>query len=396
MDSDTLNETTMQSEQTDENEKSTVTEGDVTNSEGNLSDEGNVGSESEGNSNSKSFGVTEETVANSIHEKSQHSEKVGNTSESILDVNALFSDQPEEGGEGVIVGELEVDLGNLLVFDHQNHPKNVPPVQHARNAMQELFNQVFNQPAKQSEAGPVANLPRPKTSIPREKPLPKDKPSTRWEKFAKEKGIKKRKRERLIYDEETKDYLPRWGRNRANNPLDDIVKADRPAEMQKYGAEDPFILEKMKKQERVQRQKKREDINRRRAVADDAKDLPATVDITTNAPRRQKHSIEKALQLAQKSTASLGRFDKLHSDEPAIKRKPKFAPLNPAEEHKHNLKMVERVLKKTNADALDVDRAATLHIRDEQRKAATNNRNNGSKKRKAPPSTAKNKKRKTK
>ena len=47
--------------------------------------------------------------------------------------------------------------------------------------------------------------------LPREKPAPKAKEETRWEAFAKEKGIKKRKRERMVWDEEKKEWAPRWG-----------------------------------------------------------------------------------------------------------------------------------------------------------------------------------------
>jgi len=84
----------------------------------------------------------------------------------------------------------------------------------------------------------------------------------------------------------------------------------------------------------------------------------------------KKKSIERAIELAQKSTASIGKFDEKMSDEPTIKRKPKHAPIESAEERKQNLKIVESVLKKTVAETLDVDRAATLHIRDEEKKAA--------------------------
>jgi regulator of ribosome biosynthesis len=56
-----------------------------------------------------------------------------------------------------------------------------------------------------------AELPKPTTVLPREKPAPKPKEETRWEAFAKEKGIKKRKRERMVWDEEKKEWAPRWG-----------------------------------------------------------------------------------------------------------------------------------------------------------------------------------------
>lgn len=47
--------------------------------------------------------------------------------------------------------------------------------------------------------------------LPRSKPLPKEKAKTRWEKFAEERGIQKKKRSRLVYDDISKDWVPRWG-----------------------------------------------------------------------------------------------------------------------------------------------------------------------------------------
>jgi regulator of ribosome biosynthesis len=57
----------------------------------------------------------------------------------------------------------------------------------------------------------MAKLPSPKLVIPREKPVPQTKPLTRWEKFAKEKGIKKKKKSKMEYDEATGEYKPTWG-----------------------------------------------------------------------------------------------------------------------------------------------------------------------------------------
>lgn len=318
----------------------------------------------------------------SANEQSVVSESGVTESEQILDVGALFAEDEtdaSDAGEGVIVGELEMDVGNLLVFDRQEQPKNASPAEQAQRCVQELFEHVFKLPTTQSEAGPVAALPEPVTQIPREKPLPKERAPTRWEKFAKDKGIKKRKRERVIYDEATREYKARYGSNRAGSLNDKLVMDHKPEELERYGAEDPFILEKMKKKQRVQKQKKQELVNRRRAASEDTKHLPATVDITTNAPRKQKQSIERAIALAQKSTASIGRFDKRHEDEPVIKRKPKHAPVALEDERKQSLKMVERVLKKTAAETLDVDRAATLAIRDDERKKAAKNREDGKK-----------------
>ena len=55
-------------------------------------------------------------------------------------------------------------------------------------------------------------LPEPKVVLPREKHVPKPKPLSKWEKFRQEKGLPARqKRSRMVFDEITKDWVPRFG-----------------------------------------------------------------------------------------------------------------------------------------------------------------------------------------
>lgn len=63
-------------------------------------------------------------------------------------------------------------------------------------------------------------LPEPSILFPRSKRLPEEKILTKWEKFAKEKGIKKRKRLGMKYDSELKGQVARWGRNSKQNKMD--------------------------------------------------------------------------------------------------------------------------------------------------------------------------------
>lgn len=56
--------------------------------------------------------------------------------------------------------------------------------------------------------------------LPRGKPIPKPKPLTKWEKFAKEKGIVKKKRSKLAFDEATQDWKRIHGYDKANDALD--------------------------------------------------------------------------------------------------------------------------------------------------------------------------------
>ena len=90
-----------------------------------------------------------------------------------------------------------------------------------RDNTQFMINHLFELPTENSEVGPIvlsyknvnisqATLPARVTKIPREKPIPK-KVETKWEKYAKMKGIKKHKRERMVYDKDAQEWRPRWG-----------------------------------------------------------------------------------------------------------------------------------------------------------------------------------------
>ena len=59
--------------------------------------------------------------------------------------------------------------------------------------------------------GIIAVLPSPTLALPREKALPEARPQTKWEKFAALKGIKKRKRSKMVYDEATGEDRRRYG-----------------------------------------------------------------------------------------------------------------------------------------------------------------------------------------
>ena len=50
--------------------------------------------------------------------------------------------------------------------------------------------------------------------------MPKPKPLTKWEKFAKAKGIQKKKKDKMVWDEDFGEWRRRWGYKKANNPLD--------------------------------------------------------------------------------------------------------------------------------------------------------------------------------
>lgn len=52
-----------------------------------------------------------------------------------------------------------------------------------------------------------------------------EKPKTRWQKFAEEQNIHKRKRSRLVWDDLKKDWVPRWGYGSKKNSRQKIEEA---------------------------------------------------------------------------------------------------------------------------------------------------------------------------
>ena len=51
----------------------------------------------------------------------------------------------------------------------------------------------------------------PSSGLPRAKPVPVPKPPTKWDLFAAEKGLQKRKKSRHTFDEQVDDWVPRHG-----------------------------------------------------------------------------------------------------------------------------------------------------------------------------------------
>ncbi|KAL8758232.1 MAG: hypothetical protein Q9199_001642 [Rusavskia elegans] len=135
-----------------------------------------------------------------------------------LNPNGQAAD-PNSTKSSVIVSKpipYTFDLGNLLVNDANPLPPN-PSQAHLANAARDCAQALINQllttcSITSSSDGVLMTLPPPTTPLPREKPLPAKKEQTKWEKFAAKKGIKDKKKEgKLVFDEETQEWVPKWG-----------------------------------------------------------------------------------------------------------------------------------------------------------------------------------------
>uniref|UniRef100_K3X5D0 Ribosome biogenesis regulatory protein n=1 Tax=Globisporangium ultimum (strain ATCC 200006 / CBS 805.95 / DAOM BR144) TaxID=431595 RepID=K3X5D0_GLOUD len=251
--------------------------------------------------------------------------------------------------------DLTYDLGNLAAFD--THPftyKNEKELAlHARENVQLLINQIFDLPREMSDMGPLAKLPEPTLTIPREKPLPKPKVETKWEKFAKEKGIDKRKKSRMAFDEEKEEWAPSWGYKRAGDDMKDWA-----VEMKEGDLDDPWTKRKQDKRARVEKNLKAQANNLKhgrgkqpasslRAPAGIPVELMNTDDV--KAKQRGKEGVSKTLEKVQFSTASMGKFDKMREGEKERKqtgKRNKFLSVTGAEqtEKERSMNVLKHVL----------------------------------------------------
>lgn len=70
-----------------------------------------------------------------------------------------------------------------------------------RDNVQLIVNALWEQPVERFEECVVAKLPEPSFVLPRSKKCPVPKPLTKWQQFALEKGIKKTKKDKKVYDD---------------------------------------------------------------------------------------------------------------------------------------------------------------------------------------------------
>jgi regulator of ribosome biosynthesis len=123
--------------------------------------------------------------------------------------------------------QLEFDVGHLLATCPST-PED-PSIKDsseealrclATRATQSLVRKIFSLPSHSTPDGHVVELPKPTFTLPRAKPVPKPKPLTKWQKFAQEKGIEKKKRSKLVFDEDAQDWKRRHGYKRGNDEVD--------------------------------------------------------------------------------------------------------------------------------------------------------------------------------
>ncbi|KAJ8875013.1 hypothetical protein PR048_022903 [Dryococelus australis] len=152
--------------------------------------------------------------------------------------------------------ELEYDLGSLLALDTNDldltalrsntdeYLKNL-----ARDNTQLLLNQIWELPSERMDDAIVVRLPPASTILPRENRIPKPKPLTKWQRFAREKGIQRKKKGKLTWDDALKKWVPNYGYRKAKaekekNWLVEVPQSSDPMQ-------DQFAARAEKRKERI-------------------------------------------------------------------------------------------------------------------------------------------------
>ncbi|KGB79325.3 hypothetical protein CNBG_5163 [Cryptococcus deuterogattii R265] len=194
-------------------------------------------------------------------------------------------------------------------------PRAPPPPAHTR------LHPLSSPPSSRSpppSLRPLTAFPPPTTLLPREKHLPKPKPLTKWERFANEKGISHKKKEKDVWDEERQEWVPRWGRFGKNKDKEDQwLHEVKPGE---EADQDPAKTARAERKARIAKNTKQNTANVAAASAS------VTAARATAAAERaaRKEELNRNMLISKTSTASLGKFDNKIQGEPkarGMKRK---------------------------------------------------------------------------
>lgn len=291
--------------------------------------------------------------------------------------------------------KYEVDLGNLMAYDPTHHFESIPTdreelvkdcLRKGTELVQEIANALFRAPAAEDQDGPLVRLPRPTTRLPREKHIPRPKPPTKWEEFAKRKGIQNHKKDKRVFDEQTATWKRRHGYDRVNDDKDIPIIEAKPTD---EPGQDPFSKRKTEKKERVGKQEKNRLQNLKQAMKAGA--LPSHVQLAatalpitgsqTDAPKKaSKEDLTSVAGMASTSTASGGKFDKKLPGEKPPKHTGKYRKFLPVvkgkgmstEEKAQTDKILNKLMSQSSHDILDVNKAVSMFNvkKEKQRKKA--------------------------
>lgn len=286
--------------------------------------------------------------------------------------------------------ECRVDVGMMLLSDpndldavsleksREDYLKSL-----TRDNTQLLINAIWELPTERVDECIVAKLPPPTTVLPRLRKVPGPKPLTKWEKFAREKGIKKKKTIKKKYDEVLDKWVPTYGHKRAEAEKQKDWVLEVPKNADPY--EDMFQKKIDLRNEKVA---KNEIQRMKNIVRAKKEEVPRGGFLGPEVASASQ--LLTAVTVAKSSTASVGKFqEKLPKEKPArglgvkelipgAKRKPSHLTENPEKEV--NLDLVNNILKKK--PRYDVEKAISLQKQEAKLENENPDKTSGSSKQK--------------
>jgi regulator of ribosome biosynthesis len=265
--------------------------------------------------------------------------------------------------------QLQYDMGHLMALDFNDidatsfkERKELYLHELIRDNTQLLVNELWKQPIERSNDVVTVQLPSPNIILPREKLVPKDDPLTKWEKFAKDKGIVKGRRSRMVFDEKSQEWKPRWGYKRIDDPKDEWM-IEVPDNADPY--DDLFEKRSEARKERIAKN----EYQRLRNIAKAGKAGKVKAPLPPiDSKVISKHQYGQALMMSKKATASGGKFTPNLPSEPKKNnggKKSKFHPVvgKTGEERERNLEILKLMSKKI--EIIDKKKAANKLITEE-------------------------------
>jgi regulator of ribosome biosynthesis len=170
-----------------------------------------------------------------------------------------------------------------------------------RDNVQLIVNAIWELPTERLDEHIVVKLPKPSFALPRARKLPVAKALTKWEQFAKDKGIKKRKKDKKVYDDVLGKWVPTFGyqKYKADRDKDWVLEVPKNIDPMT----DMFQKKKDLKDERVAKN----EIARMKNIARAQKvELPRVGFVSENSASAK--DLHVAATIAKASTASVGKF----------------------------------------------------------------------------------------
>ena len=216
-------------------------------------------------------------------------------------------------------------------------------------------------------------LPESIITLPRSLPIPIQKPMTKWEKYKMEKGITQRKRGRMVYSEEVGDWVPRWGKGSVKHIQDSmnwVMEEKEPGvnpfeqksnekqiakakQMKKQIKNEEFAKKYLAQKKGISNNNEKNEgnnINKQHISKKMRKAFKAQKEI--KRLNEDKKNLGKRLEQVQKSTRSMGNFDKKLKNEKEVnllkkKRVRKDILTDKSKEKSRDKRILDNILKNT-------------------------------------------------